>query len=160
LWPKHCSISIPTAEKFFLCQTKRMCISWNSVLQVICPGLSNTDCHNWPPDSSHYSQTVHAKNRNRSSQNIYNVRPCHSSYEPLMMDFKAVSETADMNCLLTQLTFKEVFIAYTQYKSLHNAMFNCKNQVNKNSRKQKMTQTVSLQLHSKLNDCLYENLQI
>jgi hypothetical protein len=92
-------------------------------------------------------------------QNTYNVQPCHSSYEPLMMNLKAVSKMAIMNCLLTQLTFKEDFIAYTQYKNLNNAMCNCKDQVNKNLRTQKMTQTISLQLHSNLNDFLYENLQ-
>jgi len=150
---------MPTAGKCFLCQTKRMCISWDSALLFIRQGLSNTDCHEWPPDSGHYSQTVHAKNRTQSSQSKYNVQPCHSSYEPLMMDLKAVSETVDMNCLLTQLTFKEAFNANCHYKSLNNAMCICNKQVNKNSRTQKMTQTISLQLHSKLNDCLYQNLQ-
>lgn len=95
----------------------------------------------------------------KSSQSTYNVQPRHSSYEPLTMDLKAVSKTVDMNCLLTQLTFKEAFNANSHYKSLNNAMCICNDQVNKNSRIQKMIQTVSLQLHSKLNDCLYKNLQ-
>jgi hypothetical protein len=51
-----------------------------------------------------------------------------------MMDLKAVSKMAIMNCLLTQLTFKEAFIAHTHCKSLNNAMCNCKDQVNKNSK--------------------------
>jgi hypothetical protein len=62
-----------------------------------------------------------------------------------MMELKAVSETVDMNCLLTQLTFKEAFTAHSHYKSLSNAMCNCKEQANKNSRTKKMPQTISLQ---------------
>jgi len=122
-----------------------MCISRSSVLLFIHQRVSNIDCHERPSDSSHYSQTVHAKNRTLNSQNIYNMRPCHSSYEPLMMDLKAVSKMAIMNCLLTQLTFKEAFIAYTHYKSLNNAMCNCKDQANKNSRTQKMTTSFQIE---------------
>jgi hypothetical protein len=76
-----------------------------------------------------------------------------------MMDLKAVFETVDMNCLLTQLIFKEAINANSHYKSLTNAMCICNDQVNKNSGTQKMTHTISLLLHSKLKDCLSQNLQ-
>lgn len=61
--------------------------------------------------------------------------------------------------LLTDTAVKEAFPAFSHYKSKNNAMCNCKDQVNKSSRTQKKTQTISLQLHSTLNACLYQNLQ-